>query len=80
MATLVINLERACGGGEHLDIGITVDGGPKRIVEVSRSEMTAPLTDTTMVEVIRGIVRAYAKGKTQAQVRTALQAGITVVI
>ena len=68
------------GGGAHLRIGVTLDGGPKRIVETNRDEMTAPITEATLKEVIHGVIRAYAKGKTVAQVRSALQAGLTVVI
>lgn len=80
MTTLTINLESVCAGGDHMTLGLVLNGQAKRSFNVLRPEMLAPLTEEEIAAAIKVIVRLHARGKTGAQVRNNLQAGIVVTI
>jgi len=80
MATLTITLESACGGGGHLDIGVRLDGGAKRIIALTRDDIETALDQEGRDAAVAALLKLYAVGKTRAQVRNALIAGVEVAI
>lgn len=80
MTTIVASLTNACGGGNHLDFRITVDGQATNLRGVDISELTQPITDDDKLTLLKIIVRGVKAGKTVAQAQTLLQAGVTVVL
>lgn len=80
MSTLTITLDHVCTGGDHLTPGLVLDGQTKRSVNVMRPEVLAPLSEQEIVAAMKALIRLHARGKTNAQVRNNLQAGIVVTI
>lgn len=76
MASLTLTLTDVCAGGEHLTI--TVTGARSGVWRTTRSELGDAVP--TMEEVCRMLMKLYSVGKTPLQVKTALQAGITITV
>lgn len=79
MAIVSIVFGNVCAGGNHVDLGVRVNGGAEHRV----SYVIDDLTDTITVEKVRDavlmLVRLHCHGLTRAQARVAIQAGISVV-
>lgn len=80
MAVLNITLEGACPSQGHIAVGVTVDAGPKRLFNLTVAEIQEPLREDDKEQVLAGILKLYALGKTKQQIRAGLQAGLEVVI
>ena len=80
MATLAITLQGVCGGGGHLDIGVSVNAGSTRTIHVTADEIRSALDDEGREQMVASILKLYSIGKTKAQTRAGLLAGLTVVI
>lgn len=80
MATVFMILDRACSGGEHLAIDVNVDGLQLNDVGVGATELLTPLTVDDAPAMATALLRVHFKGKTRAQARAELQAGITLTV
>lgn len=80
MATVVITLNSVCGGGGHANISVTVNGVDKGDFVVWADDILSDITDDEIETFLKLVVRAHKIGKTKAQVRSNLQAGLTVAI
>ena len=78
MTTLTITLDHVCAGGDHMRLGLVLDGQARRSVQVLRAELLEPFTEQEILDAIKVMVRLHARGKTNAQVRNNLQTGIVV--
>lgn len=73
-----LTLENVCANGGHATIGISVDGGTKKLVTYDVDDIRGPIEDRD--QLIAHIVRLSTTGLTRAQARTKLQAGITITL
>ncbi len=76
MATITTTLTAICAGGDHLTFSIT--GAKTLAVAADFAEINSPITDEEAVAFVKVIAKLCKSGKTMAQAKTALQAGITV--
>ena len=82
MPTITLKFNRQCGGGtgEHVSVDILVNAVKRREVQVTRGEIATTTLDDDLETAVRVLLRIYAQGKTIAQVKTGLTAGVNVVI
>lgn len=78
MSAVTFTLTSICAGGNHLTF--TVTGDKSGTVRVDLSDLTQPITDEDALLFCRVIARLARMGRTQAQARTLLQAGVTVTV
>lgn len=78
MATLTITRTFECTAQNHVHLNIT--GDVSHVVRSDMVDLTAPLTDEDKTTFIRALIKLAKIGRTNAQVRTALQNGVTVTI
>lgn len=78
MAALTITLTGICSGGNHLTFGIS--GDRSATVRGSLDDILAPLTEEDVVAFLRVVCKLAKAGRTTAQARALLQAGVTVTI
>ncbi len=76
MASITTTLIAICAGGDHLTFSIT--GAKTLTVSADFAEMNSPITDEEAVAFVKVIAKLCKSGKTIAQTKTALQAGIVV--
>jgi len=76
MATLTVTLTGVCSGGNHLTFGLTGDKTQDERMQLD--ELTEAITDEDIVSYIRVIAKMAKFGRTEAQAKALLQAGITV--
>jgi hypothetical protein len=78
MATITVRLTGLCGGGNHATLSVTGDRSMSFVSDVEA--MSQALTEDEAETFVRVLIRMSRAGKTLAQWRTALQAGITVTV
>lgn len=78
MASLTITLTGVCSGGNHLTFGVTGAASRTKVIELNT--LTEPLDETDVEAFLRVVTRLARQGRTNAQARTLLQAGVTVTI
>jgi len=76
MASVTITAAGICAGGNHLHL--TVTGAKTASVRLDLEDMAAPITDDDLASFVRVLCRLCKSGKTPAQAKAALQAGVTV--
>ena len=80
MATYTISLGGICAGGNHVTLAVAKDGVPAWSFEVLADELS-PLPDKQeAIAAFLTLARFLAQGKSKAQIKSALQSGIDVVI
>jgi len=80
MTTIILTAVDICPGGEHIDINIQFNGVDKGNRQVTVTEVLADFDEYDINGFIKSTIRAYKVGKTNAQVKAGLLAGITVTI
>lgn len=80
MAVVTIQATGICAGGNHVALTASIAGGASQTQRFITSELMAAVAGTDARDVILALLRVHAIGKTPAQVRSNLQAGITVTI
>lgn len=80
MATLVFGPATICAGGEHITAEVSVSGRPARTFAFSVDELRTDLEDDAIHDAALVILRLASRGRTRAQVRSAMQAGFTVTV
>lgn len=80
MATIILTTVSVCAGGGHIQLNVQFNGNNKGTREVYADDVLAPFDDAEIDTFIKSVIRAYKVGKTPAQVKTALEVGLTVTI
>jgi len=80
MATVNIKAVGVCSGGEHVSIEANLDGGPPQAAIFTVAQMTEVLTADDVASTVLPLIQLHARGKTVAQLRADLLAGITVAV
>ena len=78
MSAVTITLTSICSGGGHLTF--TVTGAASRTQVVDLSVLTEPATEQEVEAFLKLICKLAKNGRTNAQARTLLQAGVTVTV
>ena len=78
MSAITVTLTGICTGGNHLTFSIT--GDKVQTVPVNLSELSAPIDEQDVVAFCKVIARMAKNGRTIAQARTLLQAGVGVTV
>jgi hypothetical protein len=80
MASVSVTFVSACDGGCHVQVLASIDGGQAQTVRLNRDDVLTPLAPIEAPDVINDILRVRWRGKTAAQMRADLQAGITMTV
>lgn len=78
MTTETITLTAICSGGNHLTF--TATGAKAMVVPADLSSLSDPITDEDAAAFVKVIAKMAKNGRTVAQARTLLQAGVTVTV
>lgn len=79
MASVTFQLQSVCGGGDHATITLT-KGAQTRNVTMSVSDLRSAVTQDDIDGFAKVALKLLSEGKTLAQFKSALQAGVTVTI
>lgn len=80
MATLVLTTVSTCAGGQHVVLSATINGVDKGNQNVVADDVLAAFDDEEIAAFIKGVIRLHKLGKTNAQVKADLAAGLTVTL
>ena len=80
MATVLLTIESVCAGGGHANINVKVNGNDKGTFGLYADDVLAPLPDAEVQSVLAALIKLRMIGRTKAQVRSDLQAGLTVTV
>ena len=80
MATINLQVTNECAGGGNWTVSIDLDGGSPRIFRLNRAEISDAIEDKEMEAFATVLMRAYKTGRTGAQARSGLMAGIAVIV
>jgi hypothetical protein len=78
MATMQLKASSFCAADNHFTL--TASGDVSFVTRYEVGEFLAPLTDDEKTAFLKALVRFAKIGRTSAQVKTALTAGVTVTI
>lgn len=78
MAAIGIKALSACSGGDHVRLELSVNGTPRATADVEVSQILNSFSAEEAELVSLTLARMVGIGKTKAQTRTALLAGVTV--
>ena len=80
MATVYLKLVSVCDGGEHVKLQVKLDDVNKGTYYVSGSQVLNAFTEEQIPEGIATLISLRMIGRTKAEVRADLQAGLTITI
>ena len=80
MTTYTISLAGICAGGNHIALAVAKDGVPAWSFEVLADELPPAPDKDDAKQAFLTLARFLAQGKSKAQVKAALLAGIDVVM
>jgi len=80
MATVTLTALAICGGGDHVRLRLDVNGVERLTKTFKVPELVDTLDDTDTLDIVRTLVRLHKIGKTNAQVKTDLLAGLTITV
>lgn len=80
MATLVVQTQAVCSGGEHATLSLTVGGVEQGRATFSFEEIMEEITPAEIEVFIRLLARGVKIGKNKNQLRSALLAGVSFVL
>lgn len=78
MSTVTVRLSSICAGGNHLTFNVSGDASLSQIVSLSM--LSEPIDEQDVVAFLSVLCRLAKRGRTLAQARTLLQAGVTVTV
>lgn len=78
MASETVTLTSICAGGNHLTFTLTGAKEAAHVLELS--SISEPLTDAEIEGFLKCVAKLARQGRTLAQARTLLQAGVTVTV
>lgn len=76
MGTITLTKTRECADGTHLKISITGDFTGS--VDIYAPDVAAAFTEEEKEAFLKGVIRLAKKGRTNAQLKTALNTGLTI--
>lgn len=79
-STVSVALDHVCAGQGHIHFDVSVNGGAPRSMMLHVDEMLAALTEDEREIIFRGLLRIHGIGKTRAQMRSDILAGITMTV
>ena len=79
MASVTIQLQSVCAGGDHASVRIT-KGAQVRDLAMSVPELRSAITQDDIDAFCKVAMKLLNEGKTLAQFKSALQAGFTVTV
>lgn len=77
MAIFTLTIVSVCGSGNHADIRLDISGVPQAVHSFHVDELTAPLDDADGERVIKMLCNLHKVGRTNAQVKNDLSAGLS---
>ena len=77
MANTVLSNYSVCSGGGHIHFNHQTDGAGVLSCQLDENQTMTPLTDDEKILMTQLSLRQFATGKTWAQVKTAVQTGMT---
>lgn len=83
MADLTYQFVSVCAGGGHVTLDVTLNGGATKRVVYTTDEVRAPLNQLSAEDreaLALNILKVHFAGVSRTQMRTDLQAGVTVTI
>jgi len=80
MATVTLTATNICSGGNHVTIRLDVNSVERATKTYLIDELAAALDEIDADDVIRTLIRLHKIGKTNAQVRDDLLAGLTITV
>lgn len=80
MATLTLTATRICSGGNHYTIRLDVNGAERLSHTYEIDDLIAAVSDVDAEQVIATLIRLHKIGRTNAQVRTDLLAGLNITV
>lgn len=78
MSAITVTLASICSGGGHLTFNVTGDATLTQTLDLSN--LTDPIDDAEKAAFLKVICKLAKNGRTLAQARTLLQAGVTVTV
>lgn len=78
MSAVTITLTGICSGGGHLTFTVTGDASRTQVLDLST--LTEPVMEQEIEAFLKLICKLAKMGRTPAQARTLLQAGVTVTV
>ena len=78
MASITITLTDICAGGNHLTYSVT--GAKEMTVRGVLDDISQPVTDDEALAFVKVVTKLAKAGRTVAQARALLQAGIVVTV
>lgn len=78
MTAVTVKLDAICSGGNHLTFGVT--GDATATVHGVLENMLEPITDEEKVAFVKVLAKMAKAGRTLAQARAILEAGVTVTV
>lgn len=78
MSTVTVRLASICAGGNHLTFNVSGDASLSQVIDLSM--LSAPIDEQDIAAFLSIICRLAKRGRTLAQARTLLQAGVTVTV
>ena len=82
MTNVTLSLSSACAGGDHITLSVAIPGvwsGSSGVLDME-NDLLSPLTQDDIQAAIKVLLRVHAIGKSRAQLRSDLQAGIAMAI
>jgi len=80
MAVVQIQATATCTGGEHVTVQARLDAGSPQTTIFTVAEMTEVLTAEDVAATVLPLIQLHARGKSVAQLRADLLAGISVTV
>jgi len=80
MAIVQIQATATCAGGEHVTVQARLDGGAPQATIFTVAAMTEILTAEDVAATVLPLIQLHARGKSVAQLRADLLAGISVTV
>ena len=80
MPNITLLQDYVCGGGNHFHVSAVIPGPGAVAQEMNLTEVLQPLTTEEALRLLELLTRAYATGKTGAQVVSGLAAGVNTIL
>lgn len=80
MATITLTATGVCSGGDHVRIRLDVNGVAIISKVFHADDILAALDDVDALDIVRTLIRLHKIGRTFAQVKADLQAGLTITV
>jgi hypothetical protein len=80
MANVLLTLVEQCAGSDHAQINVQINTIDRGTYKLRVSETLQDPDEDEIVTILQGLIRLHKIGKTNAQVRNNLLAGLPIVV